>query len=461
VTCDDFVRAMEDASALDLSQFRLWYSQPGTPIIRAQGSYVADTQEYRLTLTQRMPEAPLQGGKAPMHIPVRVGLLGPDGKDLVLDVQGGARKDGASVLLELKQPSQTFIFRGIRTRPTPSVLRGFSAPVRLERDSTDADLLLRMAHDSDPYARWEAAQTLAHRRIGEVMTQLGDGKEPRLDDAFIQAFGSDGDPQLLAQALTLPAEGVIADRVEKVDPALVHAARAFVERTLGKAHTALFEKRYHALSESGPYELDPVAMGRRSLRNLYLRYLMATAAEDSGGLALAQLQAATNMTDRIAALSCLVHVRGSDREAALREFYARYESDALVIDKWFTLQAMSSRPEVLDEVEGLLAHPAFDIKNPNRARALIDGLSSANPLRFHDASGRGYAFLRARVLEVDRFNPQVAARMLLPLTRFERYEPHRRALMIGELQAMTAGATLSRDVYEQVSKALGSVREGH
>jgi aminopeptidase N len=460
VTCDDFVRAMEDASAIDLSQFRLWYSQAGTPIVRAQGSYVPEAREYRLTFSQRMPEAPTQTGKAPMHIPLRVGLLGPDGKDVPLEVVGGARKDGTSVLLELKEASQTFVFRNIAARPTPSVLRGFSAPVRLESDSTDGDLLLRMAHDSDPYARWEAAQTLAHRRIGDVMAQLSEGKKPKLDDAFIQAFGSDGDPQLLAQALTLPAEGVIADRVEKVDPALVHEARAFVERTLGNAHKELFHKRYEALSESGPYKLDPASMGRRSLRNLYLRYLMATAAEGSGGLALEHLKSASNMTDRIAALSCLVHVNGKDRETALSEFYARYEHDALVIDKWFTLQAMSSRPEVLDEVEALLAHPAFDIKNPNRARALIDGLSSANPLRFHEPSGRGYAFLRARVLDVDRFNPQVAARMLLPLTRFERYEPRRRALMIQELRTMTAGETLSKDVYEQVSKALGSVRDG-
>jgi aminopeptidase N len=459
VTCDDFVRAMEDASAIDLSQFRLWYSQPGTPIVRAQGTYLADSHEYRLTLTQRMPETPSDGGKKPMHIPVRVGLLGSDGKDLTLDVAGGARKDERSVLLELKEPSQTFLFKGIKQRPTPSVLRGFSAPVRLESDSTDSDLLLRMAHDSDPYARWEAAQTLAHRRIGDVMTQLNDGRAPSLDAAFIEAFGFDGDPQLLAQALTLPAEGVIADRVEKVDPALVHRARSFVERTLGEAHKTLFQQRYDALSESGAFKLDPVAMGRRSLRNLYLRYLMATAPEGDGGLALAQFSAATNMTDRMAALSCLVHVRGAQRERALREFYTRYESDALVIDKWFTLQAMSSRAEVLDEVEGLLAHPAFDIKNPNRARALIDGLSSANPLRFHDQSGRGYAFLRARVLEVDRFNPQVAARMLLPLTRFERYEPRRRQLMIGELRTLMGTESLSKDVYEQVSKAVNSVRD--
>jgi aminopeptidase N len=460
VTCDDFVKAMEDASGVSLAHFRRWYSTAGTPIVSAHSEYHADARELHLTLTQRTPDTPGQAGKPPLLIPVRVGLLGPDGRDLPLDCAGASRSEGSSVLLELTEVSQTFVFRGVPARPTPSLLRGFSAPVRLETDSGDDDLLLRMAHDSDAYGRWDAAQTLAHRRIGSVLGQLATGAEPRLDEAFVAAFGaalaSAEDPQLLALSLALPAEGVIADRMERVDPRLVHEARGFVERALARAHRAELLRVYGAMTERGAYRLDPDAMGKRSLRNTCLRYLMSSEERGQGGLAREQLEAATNMTDRIAALACLVHVEGPDRLEALADFYERYRADALVIDKWFTLQASSSRAETLDEVEALLGHPAFDLKNPNRARSLIDGLSSANPLRFHDESGRGYAFLRARVQEVDRFNPQVAARMLLPLTRFERYEPRRRGLMLEELRRMMRGANLSRDVYEQVSKALNS-----
>jgi aminopeptidase N len=463
VTCDDFVQAMEDASGVSLAHFRRWYSTAGTPIVTARSEYRAATRELHLTLSQRTPDTPGQAGKVPLLIPVRAGLLGADGKDLPPHCANASRKEGSSVLLELSQASQTFVFEDVPARPTPSLLRGFSAPVRLETDSTDADLLLRMAHDSDPYGRWDAAQTLAHRRIGSVLTQLAQGSEPKLDDAFVAAFGaalaSGEDPQLLALSLSLPAEGVIADRMERVDPRLVHEARGFVERGLARPHRAVLQRVYAAMSERGAYRLDPASMGKRSLRNTCLRYLMAVEEPGRGGLAREQLEAATNMTDRIAALGCLVHVDGPDRVRALADFYARYEADALVIDKWFTLQASSSRASTLDEVEALLTHPAFDLKNPNRARSLIDGLAAGNPLRFHDESGRGYAFLRARVQELDGFNPQVAARTLLPLTRFERYEPGRRGLMLEELRKMMRGPSLSRDVYEQVSKALGSAGE--
>jgi aminopeptidase N len=463
VTCDDFVEAMEDASGVSLAHFRRWYSTAGTPIVTARSEYRPESRELHLTLAQRTPDTPGQAGKVPLLIPVRVGLLGADGKDLPLECTSAARKEGSSVLLELAQASQTFVFENVPARPTASLLRGFSAPVRLETDSSDADLLLRMAHDSDPYGRWDAAQTLAHRRIGSVLAQLAQGSEPTLDDAFVSAFGaalsSGEDPQLLALSLSLPAEGVIADRMERVDPRLVHEARSFVEKALARLHKKELERVYAAMTERGAYRLDPASMGKRGLRNTCLRYLMSIEERGQGGLAREQLDAATNMTDRIAALGCLVHVEGPDRVRALADFYARYEQDALVIDKWFTLQASSSRKETLDEVEALLTHPAFDLKNPNRARSLIDGLAAGNPLRFHDDSGRGYAFLRARVQELDRFNPQVAARTLLPLTRFERYEPGRRGLMLEELRKMMGGPSLSRDVYEQVSKALGSAGE--
>jgi len=343
-------------------------------------------------------------------------------------------------------------------RPAPSLLRGFSAPVRLESDTTDEEMLLRMAHDSDPYCRWDAAQSLSQRRILATMEQRREGQEPVLDEAFVAAFGralaSDADPQLLAQALSLPSESVVADRLDDVDPTHVHEARRFVERELARAHEPALRARYEALVDDGAYELTPAAMGRRSLRNLCLRYLTAATGFRDGSLARAQFERATNMTDLIAALGCLANVSGPERTEALATFYARYRHEALVVDKWFAVQATAQRPGVLDEVERLLGHEAFRLDNPNRARSLIDSFAAGNPVYFHDASGRGYAFLRDRVLEIDRFNGQVSARMVGPLTRFERFEPQRRALMVGELERILRQGSLSRDLEEQVAKAI-------
>ncbi|HEX5655762.1 MAG TPA: DUF3458 domain-containing protein, partial [Polyangiales bacterium] len=410
-----------------------------------------------LTLTQRVPPTPGQPNKKAMHIPVRLGLLSPDGTDLPLKLEGS---EGAPTtrLLELREAEQTFTFVDVPARPSPSLLRGFSAPVRLESDCTDADLLLRMAHDSDSYCRWDAAQSLAQRRIMTAIKELQRGATPALDDAFIEAFGgalaSDAEPQLLAVALSLPGESVISDRLEDVDPTHVHHARNYVEGTLARAHKALFERRYEQLGARGAYSLDTAAIGQRSLRNLCLRYLTVATDYRDGSLARAQLEAATNMTDMIAALACLANVETRDREQALAQFYERFQGEALVVDKWFSVQATAPRPRALDDVSALLEHPAFEIGNPNRARSLIDAFANGNPVRFHDASGRGYRFLRDRVLEIDAFNGQVSARMVGPLTRFQRYEPRRRARMVAELEAILGHGSLSRDLEEQVRKAV-------
>jgi len=460
VTCDDFVNALQDASGVDLTLFRRWYSQAGTPTVRATGRYDAATQTYRLDLHQEPPKAHASVTTETLHIPVRMGLLGADGRDLPLQLDGETSPGGTTRLLELREASESFVFVGVPTRPTPSLLRGFSAPVLLESDSTDADLLLRMAHDSDSYGRWEASQTLALRRVMQVREALSQGRAPQIDDAFLQAFSralaSDADPQLLAQALSLPSETVISDRLERVDPAEVNAARSLVERALAHAAKDKLAERYTELTDRGPYVRDAIAMGRRSLRNVCLRYLMSIHSGDDGGLARTQFEEAQNLTDTIAALSALSHVEGTDRVEALNAFYARYAREALVIDKWFAIQAMSQRESTLRDVQGLLEHPAFDLGNPNRARALVDSFAAGNPLRFHEPSGAGYAFLADRVLEIDRFNPQVAARMTMPLTRFERFEPMRRGQMLEQLRRVLGTPSLSRDVYEQVSKAIRS-----
>ncbi|MFT3921652.1 MAG: aminopeptidase N [Myxococcales bacterium] len=458
-TCDDFVNALEDASAEDLSQFRRWYSQAGTPTVSARGQYDGLRKEYRLELSQRHAPTPGQDTKHALQIPIVMGLLGPDGKDLPLKIRGDQAAPATTRLVQLREASTEVVFTDVPAQPTPSLLRGFSAPVRLEDESSDDDLLLRMAHDSDAFCRWDAAQALAHRRIAAVLEALAAGRAPSLDEPFVAAFGralsSQADPQLLAQALALPAEGVLADRLDSVDPGLVHDARAYVERTLGMAHRELFLARYQALADRGPFSLTPAAMGARSLRNLCLRYLFAASEMRDGSLPVAQFDAATNMTDMVAALGCVVHLETDGRRTVLERFYQRFQHEALVVDKWFFLQSTSQRAALLhEELPQLLAHPAFSLENPNRARSLIDGFATANPYRFHDPSGAGYRFLRERVLQIDPFNPQVAARMVAPLTRFARFEPKRRELMVAELTQMLDAGKLSRDLYEQVSKAL-------
>jgi aminopeptidase N len=458
VTCDDFVEALADASGVELKLFRRWYSQAGTPLVQARGRYDANARSYSLTLSQSTAPTPGQPHKLPLLIPVRVGLLDRRGDDLPLTLAGESADGETTRLLLLDALETTYTFSDVPEEPVPSLLRGFSAPVRLESDCSDGGLLLRMAKDSDPYCRWEASQTLAQRRLASVLGQLERGEAPRLDAAFADAFGralaSNADPDLLSLSLTLPSESLIGDRLPVVDPARVHDARAFIERSLALLHRDLLRACYDALSDGGPYTLSPEAMGRRSLRNMCLRYLMASGDEAHEGLARAQFAAATNMTDMIAALSCLVNVEGPDRAEALAEFYARFAHEALVVDKWFSVQATSHRATTLDEVSALMSHPAFNLQNPNRARALIDSFAAGNPYRFHDARGGGYSFLRAQVERIDSFNGQVAARMVAPLARFARIEPGRRGLMIEQLRSLRAVPTLSKDLSEQVDKAL-------
>jgi len=458
VTCDDFLRAMADASGRDLSQFALWYGQAGTPVVRAEGTFDPALGTYRLTLTQHVPETPGQLNKRPMHFPVRIGLLGPDGKDLMVgrrDVPDEAPR--TEHLLELRAEKQTFELTGVAEAPVPSLLRGFSAPVRLLMDEAETSLLLRMAHDRDPYARWAAAQSLGSRVITEALEARAAAEtwtlDPRFSRAFADALRSASDPALVALALTLPSETVLADQRDLVDPEALHLARTDVERALANDHLGLLRQRYAALTPRRPYSMEPSEIGQRALRNVCLRYLVLADEALGSELALGQFHAANNMTDRLSALSCLASVRGHGREAALTHFYDRYVHEPLVIDKWFSVQAMADRDNVLADVRRLLLHPAFDLTNPNRARALIDAFAAQNPGHFHARSGAGYAFLREQVQAVDRFNAQIAARMVTPLTRFGRVEPSRRALMLAEIELLAATPSLSRDVSEQVNKA--------
>ncbi len=460
VTTDDFLRAMAEAGSTDLDLFRRWYSQAGTPELQVETGYDEETRTFELRLRQSCPASPGQSRKQPFHIPLAVGLLGENGQDLPLCLEGEtAPKAGGTRVLELRNEVKTFRFVNVPCRPVPSLLRGFSAPVRLQMAWQDSDLAFLMAHDSDSFNRWEAGQQLACRVVLRQVENLQQNKKPDLDPLFVEAFAKtlcdeQSDPALLALALTLPTETYLGEQTSVIDPGAIHEARETLRRQLAERLQDELLTVYRRCRDVGPYQLSSAAIGRRSLKNLCLAYLMSL--DDAAGLSLCleQFETADNMTDVLAALGCLVHSDSVQRSRALEAFYQKWKQDPLVLDKWFMLQASSQRPEVLAEVNRLMAHPAFNIRNPNKVRSLIGVFCQSNPARFHDRSGEGYAFAGDQVLAIDPFNPQVAARLLSALSRWRRYDPDRQELMKIQLRRILEAPGLSPDCYEIASKSL-------
>ncbi|MEJ7805825.1 MAG: aminopeptidase N, partial [Telluria sp.] len=458
VECDDFRNAMADASGRDLTQFERWYSQAGTPVVHAATRYDAQAQTYELTLTQRCPATPGQDCKLPFHIPVAVGLLQADGRDMPLTVDGKAM--GTTAVLELTEAAHSFHFSGVREAPTPSILRDFSAPVVLEYDYSDTELLHLFSHDSDAVNRWEAGQRLAMARLLKLTAAVAGGGKLELDSTFVDAMRTILSDQSLdagfrEQALLLPSESMIADQVDVVNPQAIHLARQFVRRITGVALRAELLAQYKANQTPGSYSPDAVSAGKRGLKNLALAYMAAE--PDAGAIALAQDQYdnAGNMTDRVAALVALIHAGADSVQESLQRFYTEFESEALVIDKWFGMQAMAPSTGV-DEVRALMRHKAFNIKNPNRARSLIFSFCNANPSQFHAPDGSGYAFWAEQVIALDAINPQVASRLARTLERWRRYAPALQVQMKKSLQQVAAVKKLSSDVREIITKALAN-----
>jgi aminopeptidase N len=452
-TCDDFVAAMADASGMDLGQFSRWYSQSGTPVLDVTGEWHADTQRYDLTIRQHCPETPGQTEKQPFHIPVAVGLLDKQGRDILGD--GGTR------ILELKETEQCFSFTGIGEKPHLSFLRGFSAPVRVRPELEREELAFLLANDSDLFNRWNAASKLAESIILETVGILQHGGRPSIDPLFIEAVRSNlnrpaEDKALLALALQLPAESYLAQQMGTIDPDNLHHAREFVRKSLAQHLTDAFLRLYQENREDGEYVVSPEAIGRRSLKNVALSYLMA--GDDADGafyeLCCRQYFHAANMTDTVAALGNITQKGGGRREEVLSHFYSRWQHDPVVIDKWFTLQAVSPLAGTLEEVSRLMGNPSFSMKNPNKVRALIGAFCSGNHFRFHDASGSSYTFLADRIIELNSTNPQLAARLLSPLTTWKRYDEERQQKIRRELERILATDQLSTDVYEIVRKSL-------
>lgn len=469
VTCDDFRAAMADANDRDLSQFERWYSQAGTPRVSVRADYDEAAGTYTLALEQFCPPTPGQPHKLPMHIPVAVGLLDADGSDLPLQLGGNPVRDEGEIhaapttmVLELTEPKQRFTFTGIERRPVPSLLRNFSAPVTLEFDYSDDELAFLLAHDSDPFNRWEAGQRLVTRRLlalvdAGVAADLGyaqTAQDQLIADALRKLLRDDTlDPAFRDLVLTLPSEGMLAEQVDVIDPQAIHRARRALRRQLARALQPDLIDAYHANQLAGSYRPDPAHAGKRALRNTALAYLAETGDELALRLVRDQLARAANMTDRIGALSAMVNNDLPGVAEALRQFHADFEDEALVVDKWFSLQAVAPSTTVA-QVRQLMEHADFTLKNPNRARSLLFAFCNSNPAQFHSADGSGHAFWAEQVIALDAINPQVAARLARALDRWRKYTPLLQAGMQAALERVAGTRPLSNDVAEVIGKAL-------
>jgi aminopeptidase N len=441
-TCDDFVAALEDSSGEDLSRFKIWYSQAGTPKVRARLEHDPESGAALLRLAQSVAPTPGQPVKAPMPIPLKTALIG--------------ERSGAEIaperLILLDQAEQTVRFDSVAETPLLSINRGFSAPVIVEVERGAGELEKLAQSDTDPFARFEAMQELMLRIL--VAESNGERADPApLVDAMVNCLQSNAlDPALKAETILLPSEAIVADRMERVDPDAIHAARDRLRALLGAELRQQLLASYQGKASSGD-DLSPDAKGRRKLRLVSLGLLAAADAADGAALAKRQYDAADNMTDRQGALGVLVSLDRPERQAALDAFYQRFRDDALVLDKWFGLQAAAQRRQTIDEVESLARHPDFTIANPNRLRSLA-GSFGVNQWAFHGADGRGYRFLADLILAAEKVNPQVAARLVPPFGRWRRFDEKRAALMRSELERIVATPGLSKDVYEQASKSL-------
>ncbi|MDR5171181.1 aminopeptidase N [Methylobacillus flagellatus] len=446
VTINDFVQCMADASGRDMSQFFRWYKQAGTPSLQASGRYNPEAGQYTLTLKQSQPDTPGQTGKKPLLIPVAVGLLNEAGEET-----------HATRVLEMTESEQSFTFDNVTSRPVPSILRGFSAPVKLSTDLSDDDLRLLQLKDTDGFNKWEAGQTIALRTIQRVMA------DSEADIAqFIADFGvlleqglrEDTDKALLARALSLPSIAVIAQAQEVVDPAAIDQARTAILNAIKRAHKDTLAALYEHHRGAGEFSISPAAMGRRALRNALLELLTVTNGTGCAARGKAHYDQADNMTDRVAALSSLADSNKPERDEVFADFYERFKGYQLVVDKWFSLQAIANRERIFEDFARLRQHPEFNICNPNRVRALYSAFAVNNPVKFHDPSGQGYALLRDAVIELNAINPQIAARQVTPFREWKRYTPVLQAQMQDALRAIMDTPNLSNDVFEVVSKCL-------
>ena len=454
VTCDDFLAAMEDASGVDLTQFKRWYSQAGTPIVTVTDTFDEETGTYRLTITQDTPPTPAQPTKLPLHIPVRVGLLDKQGQALSSELNGTTSEEH---VLQLTDSEQVFEFSGLSACPVPSLLRGFSAPVKLRYDYSTSDLLLLMSADADGFNRWSAAQQLAVNELSILIKQAIDGQALALDSQLVEGFkillgDSSLDPAMVALILSLPSQAYLSELANPIYPAAIKEARQYLKAQLANALQGDFERVYHEHNVQGAYQATAEDIAHRSLKNMALSYWVEAKEAGAQQAVFEQFQSSNNMTDQFSALSIAVTSQHDKASEMLAAFYDQWQTEPLVVNKWLMLSASQESDHALETVKGLMAHPAFDLKNPNKVRSVLGGFGQ-NVAGFHKEDGSGYHFLADQIILLNKRNPQIASRLCTPLTRWKKLQPELSLKMKAELERIMS-EDLSKDVYEVISKSL-------
>ncbi|EGQ8117015.1 aminopeptidase N [Vibrio parahaemolyticus] len=451
-TCEDFVSAMEDATGVDLKQFRLWYSQSGTPTLRVNSEYNAEAKTYALTVEQFTEATQDQAEKQALHIPFDIELYDSKGQVIPLIING----ESVHNVLDIKQDKQTFVFENVAEQPVPSLLREFSAPVKLEYDYSDAELIFLMKHATNDFARWDASQMLLAKYIRQNVNNVQTGSEVQLSEDLIDAFrgvllDENLEPAFIAQVFSLPSINEITGWYKQIDVDAVDTVLNSITVSLSAALEDELSATYHTLKQA-EYTIDHAAIGKRALRNQCLQFLAHT---DKGNtLVKAQYEAANNMTDTIAAMSAANSAQLECREELMADYSDKWKHDGLVMDKWFAMQGSNPAEDALEKVKATMNHEAFSLKNPNRTRSLIGSFLAANPVRFHDKSGSGYQFAGEILRQLNDSNPQVASRMIDPLLKFRKYDEARQAMIRAELEKLKAMDNLAKDLFEKVTKAL-------
>jgi aminopeptidase N len=462
VTIEDFIGCFADISGRDLSRFMRWYAQAGTPKVTVRTAYDPQASAYRVDIAQSLAATPGQPTKLPMTMPVAIGLVDPQGGDFALSSLDATREELADGVFELKGAERSIVFRDIPRRPTLSLLRGFSAPVRVDDDLTEDDLIVLSRHDSDNFNRWQALQSLATRVLIRGVEAVRAGRPPARDPGFVSAFGAliedarSGriDPAFAAQAMMLPTEADIAREIgEDVDPDAIYAARKALRGALGRKHGEALADLHDWLADSAPFRPDAEAAGRRALRNVALAHYVDGDVVAGLERAHGQLAEADNMTERFGALTQIILKPNAGRERTSDAFSRRYAMEPLILDKWFALNAQIPERETLDRVRDLMDHRGFSMSNPNRVRALIGGFT-ANHTQFNRADGAGFAFLEEIVLKLDPTNPQIAARLLTAMRSWRSLDETRRVLSEAMLKRIAAQPALSPDVRDIVTRSL-------
>jgi aminopeptidase N len=454
-TVENFVCAMEDASGRDLSQFRLWYKQSGTPVLSVKTHYDEFRQSYEITFKQSCPDTPGQTNKKPFIIPIRLGIFDHDGKSIGLNEAGDSE-----ILLEMTDETLTYNLENVKSKPIPSILRGFSAPVKLKYEPSHEELAVLMANDNDGFNRWDSGQRLILDALGSVVRDISNNIEPSLPQSLVEVLAkllSDAslDQAMVSLMLSIPSEALLYELVDEINPKTIHHARNFVRSEIAMALVDEFEATYHELNSNQAYKPSAEQIGRRSLKNTALDYLMLLD-EPRVDLAWSQYQLSDNMTDRSSALVAIVNCPSAldFSTKALASFENQYRDETLAMNLWLQIQATNNQPGALNRIKELMGHPAFSMTNPNKVRSLIGSFCSANLVSFHDETGLCYSFLREQILQLNKVNPQVAARLVTPLTQWKKLAQPYSQLMCDELLIIANAPDLVKDIYEIATKSL-------